>query len=84
MAKSDSSCTPSLSDLMQRLYDVQARLQCAAASLNENEDCSAIRVLRHADAVTLEVINHLDAMDLHSPEVLRIAEQVKNGSTIVQ
>lgn len=74
MAEIDSSATPSLGELMNRLYDVQALMQCASTSLDEDGDGNAIRVIRHAEEVTQEVINQLDLIALRGKAVLKVAE----------
>ncbi|MBS1139233.1 MAG: hypothetical protein H6R13_686 [Proteobacteria bacterium] len=84
MAEIDSNATPSLGELVNRLYDVQALMQCASASLDEDGDGNAIRVLRHAEAVTQEEINHLDSIDLRGRVVLQVAELARTGSDSIQ
>ena len=79
MAEIDFNATPSVGTLINRLYDVQALVQCVTNSLDEMEDDRTIRVLRHADAITQEVINNLDLISLKSPEVLNISELVRSG-----
>lgn len=77
MAESNSSDKPTIGELMNSLYDVQALINCAATTLDDDDDIDAIRVLRKATALTIQVINHLDAMELLPKEVLDIAEQVR-------